>query len=320
MPRVLITGAAGFLGAWLARRMLKDGWEVVGLDLVPRVDAWRLEGVKLEYRWGSCQDVHVLDAPYVVHCASQADVPLSLSAPAFTVTQNVLGTLALLEAAKRHDGFERFLLQSSEEVYGYCPRLPIREEEPLNATNVYGASKIAQEALVRAYHHSFRLPMTVIRSSTIFGQGMRRTQVIPIFLEQALRGEPVTIHGRGEQTRDFNPICNHVHGLIAALTSPKALGQTLNIGSGVERSVRNIAEECIRVTSSLSSLKFLPQRPGEEGLRVVLDIRKARELLGYAPKVSFQEDLEPMAAWLAKELGVTPSAKAGCPVAAAAVV
>ena len=304
MSRVLITGVAGFLGARLARRMLAEGWEVQGLDLVAPVDAWRLEGVKLDYRWGSCQDVHTLDAPYVIHCASQGDVPLSLSAPAFTINQNVLGTLAVLEAAKRHDGLERFLLQSSEEVYGYCPRLPIREEEPLNPTNAYGASKGAQELLTQAYHHSFGLPVTTIRSGTIFGEGMRRTQVIPIFLEQALRGEPLTIHGDGSQTRDFHWVDDHVDVMITALTALGAAGQIINVGSGEERSVYSIAQDCIHVTGSSSLGSFLPQRPGEEGLRVVLDIIRAKQILSYQPRVSFMEGLDRMCAWLAKELGI----------------
>ena len=304
MSRVLITGAAGFLGARLARRMVRDGWEVVGLDLVPPVDAWRLEGVDLEYRWGSCQDVHNLDAPFLVHCASQADVPLSLTAPAFTVSQNVLGTVALLEAAKRHDGFTRFLLQSSEEVYGYQTRLPLQEDAPLNPTNVYGASKAAQELLAGAYRHSFGLPVTILRSSTIIGPGMRRTQVIPIFLDQALSGEPLTIQGDGQQSRDFNSVDNHVDALVAALTNREAIGQVINVGSGVERSVREVAAKCLWIAASASKLKFLPQRPGEQDLRVVLDISRARELLGYTPKVAFENELERMCTWLAKETRV----------------
>ena len=306
MSRVLITGAAGFLGARLARRMVQDGWEVIGLDLVPREYAWRLEGVPLEYRWGSCQDIHELDAPYVVHCASQADVPLGFTAPTFTLTQNVLGTAALLEAARRYDGLERLVVQSSEEVYGYSNSLPLKEDTPLNPTNLYGASKMAQEALARAYHNAFHVPITVVRSGTIFGDGMRKTQVIPIFLQQALRGLPLTLHGDGSQTRNFHWVDDHVDALIAALIRPEALGLTINVGSGEERSVCNIAEECLRVTGSASSMSFEAQRPGEEGLRVVLDITRAREILGYAPKVSFQEGLERMAAWLAKELYPTP--------------
>ena len=317
MSRVLITGAAGFLGARLARRMIADGWEVQGLDLVAREYAWRLEGVKLEYRWGSCQDVHVLDCPFVIHCASQGDVPLALSAPSYTVNNNVMGTLALLEAAKRYDGLERLLVQGSEEVYGYSDHLPLKEDQRLNPTNQYGVSKAAQEMLAMAYYHSYGLPATVIRSSTIFGPGMRRTQVIPLFLEMGLLGKPLTIHGDGQQTRDFNSVSNHIDALIAALVKPEATGQTFNIGSGVEKSVCTLAQECIQVTGSNSTLKFLPQRPGEQDLRVVLDVARAREILGYTPKVSFQEELERMCAWLTKELGVNPPpAQARSPVAA----
>ena len=167
-----------------------------------------------------------------------------------------------------------------------------------------------------SYHHSYGLPVTVIRSSTLIGEGMRKTQVVPIFLQQALRGDPLTVQGDGSQTRDFNWIDDHCAAMVTALTNPKAAGETINVGSGVERSIRSIAEDCIRVTGSNSTLTFLPWRPGEEGLRVWLDIEKARQVLGYEPRVSFYEVLERMCAWLARELGVTPPAKARSPVAA----
>lgn len=304
MPKILITGVAGFLGSRLARKLSTIGWEVQGLDIVARPYAWRLEGVDLDYQWGSCHDIHTLSASYVIHCASQGDVPLSLSAPTFTVLQNVGGTLALLEAAKRHDGLERLLLQSSEEVYGYCPRLPLKEEERLNPTNVYGASKASQELMALAYVYSYGLPVTVLRSGTLLGEGMRRTQVVPIFLEQALRGEPLTVHGDGRQTRDFHWVDDHVDAMIAALTRPEAAGQTLNVGSGEERSIKSIAELCKLVTDSKSIVQFVPQRPGEQNLRVVLDITRAQEVLDYRPMVSFQEGLERMAVWLTDLLGL----------------
>ena len=320
MSRVLITGVAGFLGARLARRMVLDGWDVVGLDLVPRVDAWRLEGVDLEYRWGSCEDLRRLDAPYVVHCASQGDVPLGISSPAYTIHQNMHGTLAVLEAAREYDGLSQLILQSSEEVYGHCTNFPIKEETPLSSANLYGATKAAQELMAMAYWHSYDLPVTILRSATLTGESMRRTQVIPIFLEQALRGDSLTIHGDGTQTRDFHWVDDHVDAILAALFTPFALRRVINVGSGVERSVLSIADECIRVTGSKSNLQFVAQRPGEQDLRLVLDITRAREVLGYTPKVSFEEGLERMATWLAKELGVTPSPKAGSLLAAATVV
>jgi dTDP-glucose 4,6-dehydratase len=288
--------------------MVQDGWEVIGLDVVAHPDAWRLRGLKIDYRWGSCQDIHSLETSYVVHCASQGDVPLALSAPTYTVSNNVGGTLALLDAARRHDGLERFLLQSSEEVYGYCSRLPIKETEPLNPTNVYGASKAAQELLSMAYHHCYGLPVTVLRSSTIIGHGMRKTQVIPIFLEQALRSGCLTIQGTGAQSRDFNPVENHIDAIMAALAKPRIAGQTLNVGSGEERSILDVAHACIGITDSNSRPTFLPWRPGEEGLRVVLDISKAQSLLGYTPRVSFIEALEEMSAALMQELKRSPIA------------
>lgn len=316
MSRVLVTGVAGFLGARLARRMVKDGWDVVGLDLVPRVDAWRLEGVKLDYRWGACEDLHTLDCNYVIHCASQGDVPLGISAPNFTIHQNVQGTLAVLEAARHYDGLSHLIVQSSEEVYGYCTSFPIKEETPLNPSNLYGATKAAQELIAMAYSHSYDLPVTVLRSSTLMGETMRRTQVIPIFLEQAFRGEPLTIHGDGSQTRDFHWVDDHIDAILASLGAPATLRRVINVGSGIERSVLEVAEKCLSVTASASKLKFLRQRPGEQDLRLVLDISLARELFNYTPKVSFEQGLERMAGWLSKELGMDPPLKPRSPITA----
>ena len=303
-PRVLITGAAGFLGSRLAMRMAAMGWKVVGIDIVPRSGATRLTGVDIEYRWQSLQDISELDVEYVVHAAAVADVPFALSSPRYAFQQNAMGTLGLLEAAKGVKGLKRIIIQSSESVYGHAARIPITEDSPLNPSNVYGASKAAEELLGIAYHHSHGLPVTIIRSSTLYGEGMRLNQVIPIFLTQALKGQPITIHGRGDQSRDFNYVGNLVNGILLALQHPQAAGGTFNIAGDVEVSVRGLAERCIEITGSSSAITSLPQRPGEEGVRLVPDISRARELLAYEPKVSFEEGLERTAQWVAEGLQI----------------
>lgn len=299
MPKVLITGVAGFLGAALAKRLLDEGWEVQGVDIVPRSAASRLEGLKIEYLWMALQDLHIIDAPYVVHAAAVADLPMAVKSPNYTLSQNVIGTAMLLEACARHDGFERILNQSSDAVYGYAKRIPIPEDEPLGPSQIYGASKASQEMVAMSYYHSHKLPVTILRSSTLFGVGMRLNQALPIFLNQALKEEPVTLHGDGRQSRDLNEITNMIDAILLALTRNEAIGQVFNIAYGFEISMLELAQRCIALTRSRSEIRHLPQRPGEEGIRLTLDIAKAKALLGYVPGVSFDDGLERTAEWLA---------------------
>ena len=314
MPKVLVTGVAGFLGARLAKRLLKEGWEVAGVDLVPPGSTHRLEGLKVDYRWMSLQDIRVLDAPYVVHAAAVADVPLALASPNYALQQNVMGTAMLLEAAARHNGFEHLVVQSSESVYGFAKKIPITEEEGLNPSNVYGASKASQELIARAYHNSHHLPVTIIRSSTLFGPEMRRTQAVTIFLTQAMKGEPITLHGDGQQSRDLNFVDNCVDGIVRALANPDAVGDIFNVASGRETTMKQLAEMCIAIVGEIpdsarrlrhytseSTIIHTPQRPGEQGIRLVLDISKAQRVLGYQPTITLEQGLKETSNWLWEE-------------------
>lgn len=296
--RVFITGIAGFLGAHLARRFLSEGWEVEGADLVPPDQAWRLRGIKVGYLWGSLQDLKTIRAPYVVHCAAVADVPFALSSPFYTAQQNILGTVSLLEAClrnKKQSPMQRVLIMSSESVYGLTSRVPIPEDTPMNPTNIYGASKAAEELVARAYYYSHHLPVVVVRCSTLYGEGMRKTQVIPIFLAQALSNHPITIHGDGSQTRDFVYVEDLTRGIENALLLPGTAGDVYNIASGREISIKGLAELCIAITGSSSHVEHLEQRTGEQGLRLVLDTTKAQQVLGYHASVSLQDGIKKLA-------------------------
>jgi len=308
MSKLLVTGAAGFLGSHLVLRALKDGFEVVALDVVPRSAATKLADVgqdEIEYQWVALQDIGSIDADYVVHAAAIADVPFALNSPFHVFEQNALGTLALLEALRDLERLKRVIIVSTDAVYGLSSVVPIPEGARLNPSNVYGASKAAQELLGLAYYNSYGVPVTIVRSSNLYGEGMRLEQVVAMFLRQALIGAPITIEGDGSQTRDFNYVGNIVDGILLALTEENALGVTMNLSSGDEVSIRELAERSIAVTGSTSEVQFLPGRPGEKGVRLVLDPALARETLGYRPKVTFEEGLKRTAEWLAGSVGIT---------------
>lgn len=293
--KIFITGIAGFLGAHLARRFLSKGWEVEGADLVPPGQAFRLSDLKVRYLWRSIQDLKGIDARYVVHCAAVADVPFALKSPFYTAQQNILGTVSLIEACLHDEDIERVLVMSSESVYGLTSQVPIPEDAPMNPTNIYGASKAGEELVARAYYHSHDLPVVVVRCSTLYGAGMRKTQVIPTFLAQALANEPITIHGDGSQTRDFVYVGDLADGIEKALLHPDTAGAIFNIASGREISIKGLAELCIAVTGSGSRVEHLEQRAGEQGLRLVLDTTKAQKLLGYHAQVSLEEGIKALA-------------------------
>lgn len=301
MPHLFITGIAGLVGSSLTYAALDKSWKVSGIDLIPRSSAFRLKDWPVTYTWGSCQDITAKLLPevdYVVHAAAVADVPLALGSPSYTLQQNVMGTLALMQAC-REARVKRVVIQSSESVYGRANGRII-EITPLSPVNIYGASKAAQEMVALSFWESYQLPVVVIRSSTLFGPWMRENQVVPIFLRKAWAGEPIPIHGDGQQSRDFNYISNLIDALERVLAPDAWLegGDIFNIAGHNEISILQLAEKCIEATHSKSTITHLPQREGEQDLHLVPDCHKAFIRLGYQPKVTFDEGLATLARFL----------------------
>jgi len=186
---------------------------------------------------------------------------------------------------------------SSESVYGNAQYLPIDEKHPLKPVNIYGATKAAADILAQTYHRTYGLPITILRSGTLYGPTMRLKQVVSIFLMQCLEGEPITVEG-GDQSRDFNFIDNYVDFVLRVIEKGKqTVGEIYNVASGVETTIRELAELCIEVTGSESELTVRPYRPGEKGVRLALSIEKAKSL-GWEPKVAISNGLKITADWL----------------------
>ena len=300
---VLVTGGAGFIGSHLTRALLERGYAVTVLDVVPKEASWRLKEVmnRIDYRWQSVFDVHSLnDFDIVCHLAAIADVPYAIKSPFDTLYQNVMGTLTMLEALRRSDRVRRFIYTSSEAAYGSAlpEELPIKETQIFRPKNPYDASKASGDLLTLAYFRGFNCPTVIVRSSANFGPKMRQNQAISIFLRQALKGEPITVEG-GEQTRDFVYVANFVDGITKAIETSKDIhGEAFNLGTGRELSIMEVAQKCVDVTNSDSSIETLPYRGGEKGVRIRFDITKAREVLGYEPTVSFEDGLRRTAEWM----------------------
>jgi UDP-glucose 4-epimerase len=302
-----VIGGAGFVGGNLVNRLVSDGHLVRVFDVVPPDAATRLKTVssRIDYRWKSGLDLEledIADLDQVCYLAAQADVPLGISSPRYTFQQNVMSTVRYADLLSKSKNPPRTVYMSSESVYGVVPKefQPIKEDAPLNPTNAYAVSKMCAEAVVRAYAAQYNLPVTILRSTTLYGPASRTKQVVPIFIRQALQGKDITVEGDGSQTRDFNYVGNMVEAIRTVLGREFATG-TFNIGSGREVSIAELAEAVIsavsRVADTSSKVTYGPWRPGEKGVQLSISIEKAKETLGYSPWMSLEEGLDTTVLW-----------------------
>jgi UDP-glucose 4-epimerase len=306
MVHHLIIGGAGFVGSHLVERLLHNGHYVTVSDLIPPDSARNLGPFidNIKYSWKSAEDLESRDfegVDSVIFLASQADVPLALSSPRYTFHRNILGLVHVLELL-RSKSRTRLIYMSTKNVYGIVPanRIPIVEDEPLKPADPYGASKAAADLACLSYANAYDMPIIVLRSSGVFGPRSRLKQVVPIFIRQALANRPITIEGDGSQKTDLN----YVGNLVDAIASAAENGEkgVYNIAYGREVSILELANEIIAITKSKSKIIFIPWRPGEQGLRLVLSIEKAKRELAYYPKISLSEGLQKTVEWL-KSLG-----------------
>ena len=298
---VLVTGGAGFIGSHTARLLLDRGYRVVVLDNLYSGSRSNVpEGAELVV--GDVADRETLaralrGVDHVVHLAAIVSVDEAREDPWSTLRINVLGTLNVLEQSYRH-GVGRVVYASSCAVYGEQEVLPITEEAPLRPINIYGASKLSGEALVHAYREEKGLSTVALRYFNVYGPGMRGgpyAGVVYKFLTAALRGEPLTIHGDGEQTRDFVYVADVARANLAALESDA--GGAFNIGTGVSITIKRLAEMVLEVTGSRSPIVHSDPRPGDIR-HSRASISRARRLLGWEPLTDLKMGLEKTVEWL----------------------
>lgn len=303
---ILITGAAGFGGSNLTRALLDAGYRVTALDVVPPSHASLLDAELkrpgLRYVWKSVQDIQPDDIEghsVVVHMAAQPDTPLAFDSPRYTVSQNIDGTVALLEALRRADCVSRVVFAGSGNEIGRPLYLPIDEKHPLTPHNPYGFSKAAAELAMWAWHRAYDVPVVVMATGVVVGPHMRREVFIFKWLWNALHGEPLVVEG-GKQTRDITYIDDVVESWMSAIRAPESsvVGQKFFVCSGTERTVEELALICRDAVGADVPLLYEGYRPGEEGQREAFTNRKAEDKLGYRPKVSTEEAIDLTAQWV----------------------
>jgi UDP-glucose 4-epimerase len=295
--RLLVTGGAGFLGSALANTLLGEGHEVLVLDDLSAGDPDRLQSDVFFHR-GSITDRPKLwtllqGVDCVYHLAARVLVAESTLYPREYNEVNVSGTVALLEAM-RDVGIPRLIFASSGAVYGDQAEQPIVETTPPNPLSPYAVSKLAAEHYVHTIGALWGTKTIALRIFNAYGPEQpllpSHSPVIPRFINQALGGGSLVIFGDGNQTRDFVYVTDVVQGLIAALELEAPEHCTINIGSGIEVSINELAEEILAQTSATSNLIYSPV--GSGGVcRLGADLSLAHRLLNYQPEVSLSEGL-----------------------------
>jgi NAD dependent epimerase/dehydratase len=309
--RALVTGAGGFIGSHLTEALLAGGARVRAfvrytssgkagwLEDAPEALRDRLELRFGDLRDPSAVDAAVADCTHVFHLGAVIAIPYSYQNPREFTDVNVGGTQNVLEAVRRC-GTRRAVFTSTSEVYGSARSVPMDEEHARFGQSPYAASKIGADALVTSYHCSFALPAVIARPFNTYGPRQSLRAVVPAIIAQAQRGGALRL-GALTPTRDLNFVGDTVAGLIACGTAPDVEGQVFNLGSGREISIGDLAAkvcEMLGVQCKIETDERRLRPQASEVVRLCADSRRARELLGWTPKVPLEEGLKRTALWL----------------------
>jgi dTDP-glucose 4,6-dehydratase len=310
MKRVLVTGGAGFISSNVVRHLLKaTPYEVVSLDALTY--AGNLENLadvmsheRLSFVHGDIRDADLMrkvvaEVDVIVNAAAESHVEKSIDEGASEfVTTNVEGTQILLDAI-RETPVERFVLISSSEVYGTAEAAPMDEEHPLNPRSPYAATKAGADRLAYAYWVTYELPIVILRPFNNYGPRQHPEKVIPRFITSALRDEPLTVHGDGHASRDWLYVDDDAEAIEAAIEADldSVQGEVINVATGIDISVSEIADHVLDALGKPSSLKVnVPERPGQVD-RHIGSTEKAERLLGWRARTSFERGLQRTVAW-----------------------
>jgi dTDP-glucose 4,6-dehydratase len=308
--RVLVTGGAGFIPSNFIRHLLaKTPYDVVSLDALTY--AGNVENLadvmsheRLSFVQGDIRDTAlvrevVANVDVIVNAAAESHVEKSIrDGGSQFVRTNVEGTQILLDAI-REGSVERFILISSSEVYGTAVSDPMDESHPLNPRSPYAGTKAGADRLAYSYFVTYGLPIVIVRPFNNYGPRQHPEKVIPRFITQALRDEPLTVHGDGHATRDWLYVDDDAEAIEAVIEAPvdSVAGEVLNLATGVDISVEEIADKVLDALGKSRSLRqHVPERPGQVD-RHIGSTEKARALTGWHAHTPFDEGLARTVAW-----------------------
>jgi len=316
--KYLITGGAGFIGSHLADSLIFRGDQAIILDNLSTGSTTNLAGISknIEFEQGNVLDKAILDklvaeSDYVVHLAAALGVFNIVNKPLQSLKTNLQGSELVLEACDKYR--KPVLIASTSEVYGKNNKVPLNEEDdriighPLKSRWSYSEAKAVDESLAYFYFLENKLPIRIVRFFNTVGprQVGHYGMVVPRFVRAALKNEPLSVYGSGEQIRCFCHVADAVKALLLVMDSDKAVGQVFNVGNNSQISIMELAKKVIEITGSSASIeKITYEKAYPEGFedmqRRVPDISKIKQVLGWEPKINLDQIIKDIAAFNSK--------------------
>jgi len=311
--RLLVTGAGGFIGSHLTERLVELGGDVRAFVEYNSLGSWGWlddspHRAEVDVVLGDVRDPDSIGAAtsgmdVVFHLAALIAIPHSYAAPRSYVDTNVVGTLNVLDAARKAD-VDLVVHTSTSEVYGTAQQVPIDEAHALQAQSPYAASKIAADKVAEAFHLSYGLPVATVRPFNAYGPRQSARAVIPTILTQALTGETIML-GNVAPTRDFTFVRDTAEAFVLAAGAPECVGRVVNVGSGKEISIGQLVERISKALGREVAVVYDDGRvrpPTSEVERLCADASVARTVLGWEPRTSLDEGLAATAEWIEENL------------------
>jgi len=316
--KYLITGGAGFIGSHLAEKLIARGDQVVIFDNLSTGSANNLSGIKekIKFEQGDILDKGIIDklvaeSDYVVHLAAALGVFNIVNKPLDSLKTNLQGSEIVLEACDKYR--KPVLVASTSEIYGKNDKVPLNEEDdriighPLKSRWSYSEAKAVDESLAYFYYLENKLPIRIVRFFNTVGprQVGHYGMVVPRFVSAALKNEPLSVYGSGDQIRCFCHVSDAVRALLLVVDSDKAIGEVFNIGNNQQISIMELAKKVIEITGSKSTIeKIAYEKAYPEGFedmqRRVPDISKIKQVLGWSPEINLDQIIKDIAAFNTK--------------------
>ncbi len=312
--RILITGAAGFVGSHLTEKLLSLGYRINAFDRYNSKndfhwlnDLRRENNKNCKFILGDIRDQDSVlnamkDCDAVIHLAALIGIPYSYVSPLAYIKTNLEGTYNILEASKLLK-LNNIIITSTSEVYGSAQYLPIDEMHPINSQSPYAASKVAADQLAMSYYRSFKLPIKIIRPFNIYGPRQSERAIIPTIINQALGTNDKIFLGNTNPTRDFNYISDVVDAFLKVMKNKRSIGHIINVGSNKKISIGHLTKEIFRLSKKNKKIKRnnLRKRPkSSEVDNLQCNNKKIKKLLSWHPKVELIEGLTKTIRWFKK--------------------
>lgn len=303
---ILVTGGAGFIGSHIVRGLIQEGADVIIYDTLQQGNVELLKKLRFpdtepKIVLGDITDfarvfqtLKKYEVKKIIHAAAITVIPTAVENPSLAFNVNTVGTFNLLEAGRILD-LEKFVHISSASAYGDYQYTPVDEKHPLDAKDIYGATKAAADRIAMSYYRTYDIPVTIIRTTAVYGPGDLENRVVKQFVEKALEGISLDLHGGGEQRRDFTYVKDVAKALILALNSYKANGVVFNISSMPDYTIKELAE-IIREFIPDTKVEVIGAR-GIDTRKGKFDTSKAKNVLGYVNEYDLRRGVKETIKW-----------------------